>query len=197
MAPQSTARKRAAQTKKRQQLQKAGGLALLLLGALVIVFFGFRSPEAAAVTPTGNTGTGIGDLAPDFSVPTLDGQVYTLSEQRGKPTLVFFMAYWCGTCIPEGQALARLQQEYGDQLNIIAIDVDPSSSVEVLAQFKSAAGDGAFTWAFDAGQQVTQAYAVRSLDTTLLLNENGIVVYRDDFPSPYKTLKDALAEAGF
>ena len=36
----------------------------------------------------------------------------------------------------------------------------------------------------------------RSLDTTLVLNAEGAIVYRDEFPSTYKTLKAALAQAG-
>lgn len=142
-------------------------------------------------------GISVGDTAPDFSVPTLDGETFTLNDGRGKPAIVFFMAYWCGTCIPEAQALAQLKGEYGDKLNIVAIDLDPSSTPQALEQFKQAAGGETLTWAFDTDQQVASSYQVRSLDTTLVLNAEGVIVYRDEFPSPYKTLKDALSQAGF
>ena len=80
-------------------------------------------------------------------------------------------------------------------MQIVAIDVDPSSTPESLAQFKRSAGDGDFVWAFDTAQTVARAYQVRSLDTTLILDANGVVVYRDEFPTPYRTLKRALARA--
>ena len=141
-------------------------------------------------------GTNLGQVAPDFSVPTLDEDTFSLIDQRGNPTIIFFMAYWCGTCIPESRALARIQREYGERVSIVAIDVDPTSTPNALAGFKQAADDGAFTWAFDAGQQVTNAYQVRALDTTLILDPEGRVIYRDAYPTHYDFFKEALAGIG-
>ncbi len=165
-----------------------GGILLLTVG----IIWGTRRTSARAVTPSGVEGAQVGDTAPDFSVPLLGGGTFTLSEHRGRPTVVFFMAYWCGTCLAEGRALAKLQAAYGDQVQIIAIDVDPSSTPEALAQFKRSAGNGDFFWAFDPGQWVAQTYQVRSLDTTVMVDANGVVVYRDEFPTPYRTLNQAL-----
>lgn len=143
-----------------------------------------------------NTGSKVGDFAPGFTVPTLDGSQFNLVEQQGKPAVIFFMAYWCGTCIPEARALGQLQQEYGDDLTLIAIDVDPSSTLEALTNFKEAADNANITWAFDTGQQVTNDYQVQALDTTLILDSEGRIVYRDAFPTTYDVLKEALAELG-
>ena len=175
---------------------------LVIIGVMTLTVGGWliwnalQTTKTPTVNSSGVTGTSIGDTAPDFTVPTLAGDTFTLSEQRGKPAIVFFMAYWCGTCLPEAQALAQLQQEYGDRVSIVALDVDPTSTPEALAQFKRAAGDGAFVWAFDASQQVATSYQVRSLDTTYVLDRAGVILYRDESPSPYESLKEALAQAG-
>ena len=34
------------------------------------------------------------ELAPDFALPDLDGQVHTLSEQRGHPVVLAYFATW-------------------------------------------------------------------------------------------------------
>lgn len=133
-----------------------------------------------------------GPPAPDFSVPTLDGGTFTLSEHRGKPVIVFIMAYWCSTCVPEAQALARLHEEYGDRVTILALDVDPSSTPERLAAFKQFVGDPDYVWAFDKGAVVTQAYQVRSLDTTFIISPDGRIVYTDAVPTSYDLLKTQL-----
>ena len=183
-------------SQKKKTVLSLVGITALLLG-IAVIWLALRPVQAAKATPSGVVGTKLGEIAPDFTIPTLEGGTFSLAEQHGNPTIVFFMAYWCGTCIQEDRALAQLKDEYGNQLNIVAIDIDPSSTPDALAQFKHAADDGDFTWAFDAGQQVTQVYQVRSLDTTLILDENGVVVYRDEFPTHYDILKDALTEAGY
>jgi len=179
---------------------------LALIGVALVVAAGFlawRSWQSggsnngrSSVPLSDAVGVQVGQVAPDFTVPTLDGGSFSLAEQRGKPTIIFFMAYWCGTCIPEARALTRLQQEYGDRLSIVAIDLDPSSTPDALNQFKSAADNGAYVWAFDTGQQVTNALQVQALDTTLVLDAEGHIVYRDAYPTAYEILKEALAELG-
>jgi peroxiredoxin len=171
-------------------------LALVVLAVMAWLAWNSR-PNAPTHGTADVTGPQVGEIAPDFTVPTLEGDVFQLSEQRDRPTIIFFMAYWCPTCIPEARALAQLKEEYGDTLRIIALDIDPSSTPEALANFKHVSANGAFTWAFDAGQEVTRRYQVRSLDTTVIVDETGRVVYRDGFVTPYETLKEALALIGY
>lgn len=176
------------------------GLLLLLAAAWFLWQAGQRDSATSSGVPgvelSEATGTGLGQVAPDFTAPTLDGDTFSLAEQRGQPTIIFFMAYWCGTCIPESQALAQLKEEYGDSVRIVAIDVDPSSTPQALRQFKSAAGNGDFVWAFDREQQVVSAYQVRALDTTFILDREGHVVYRDSSPTPHDVLQKTLAQLG-
>lgn len=133
-----------------------------------------------------------GEVAPDFGVPTLDGGTFTLSEQRGKPAVIFIMAYWCPTCIPEARALKQLHEEYGDKVSILALDVDPSSSPEQLRGFVEWAGNPTYTFGFDKDNTVVQKYKVRSLDTTIIVDGEGNIVYRDAYPTSYDTLKAQL-----
>ena len=139
-----------------------------------------------------DVGAQVGQVAPDFSVPTLDGETFVLSQQRGKPTIIYFTAYWCSSCIPKAQELGQLYQEYNGRVNIIALDVDPTSTPELLDRFKQAAGNGAFVWAFDSGSKVATAYQVNSLSTAIILDGEGRIVYRGGFPTSYAALKGEL-----
>lgn len=148
-------------------------------------------PTATVQQSTGNAGAQ-GREAPDFAVPTLEGGTFTLSTHQGRPVILFVMAYWCATCVPEAQALAKLHQKYGDRVSIVALDVDPSSTPERLQKFRKWVGEPDYVWAFDQGQRVSQAYRVRSLDTTFIINRAGQIVYSDAYPTPYQTLEEQI-----
>jgi peroxiredoxin len=163
---------------------------ILILGALGIWIALSALPRTLTTTP--KSGVEVGDIASDFTVPTLDGAKFTLSEGRGKPTIVFFTAYWCSDCFPKAQKLGQLYQEYSGRVNIIALDIDPTSTLELLGQFKQAAGNGPFVWAFDSDSKVATAYQVTSTGTTIIIDREGRIVYRGGFPTSYDVLKGEL-----
>jgi len=66
-------------------------------------------------------------LAPDFTLPQLNGPELRLSSYRGKVVLLDFWATWCVPCREETPRLVELQQKYGDQgLQIIGVSMDDS-----------------------------------------------------------------------
>jgi len=168
---------------------------LLLVAVTAWTFWSGRN-TSTEIEKSDVIGTEIGDRAPEFSMVTLEGNTYNLRDSEGKPTIVFFMAYWCGTCIPEARALNQVREEFGDNIDIILVDIDPTSTPEFLAAFKQAAGDGDFIWGFDQGQEITNSYRVRALDTTLILDVEGYVVFKDERPTTYETFTQALSELG-
>ena len=79
---------------------------------------------------TGPAGPGVAKitqhpLAPEFSLPELNGQTLNLSAYRGKVVLLDFWATWCGPCLDEIPHFIELQNQYGDQgLQIIGVSMD-------------------------------------------------------------------------
>jgi cytochrome oxidase Cu insertion factor (SCO1/SenC/PrrC family) len=49
------------------------------------------TPDASRTMPTPIPGA---QMAPDFSLPDLDGQTWTLSQFRGQPVMLFVWATW-------------------------------------------------------------------------------------------------------
>ena len=179
-------------SRSRWWLAVGGVLLLALVVGGMLLYRGSSAPVGSA--GNGASGTGSGPPAPDFTVTTLDGGTFTLSAQRGKPVILFVMAYWCGTCVPEAKALARLHRRYGDRVTIVALDVDPSSTPERLQAFREQVGTPDYVWAFDRGNRVAQAYRVRSLVTTFIINQAGEIVYSDAYPTPYETLEAQIRQ---
>ena len=81
-----------------------------------------------------------GQLAPDFTLRTLDGKTVKLSDYRGKAVLLNFWATWCEPCKIEMPWFVQLQKQYGDEgLQIIGVSMDDDSPEEI-AKFTKGLG---------------------------------------------------------
>ena len=77
----------------------------------------------------------VGEIAPDFTAPSIDGSNITLSEltQSNTVTLLDFWAAWCGPCRMVGPIIDELSEEYDGKAIIGKIDID--SNQQYAAQF--------------------------------------------------------------
>lgn len=75
---------------RRRGLIAGAGSAVLLGTVLLVAAFALAGCGSSA--PSGTTAAAA--TAPDFSVTTLDGVDVSLSEYRGKPLVLAFMASW-------------------------------------------------------------------------------------------------------
>lgn len=87
--------------------------------------------SAQTATPPPKTHLKVGDMAPDFTLPATTGKPITLSEIRGKGTVVvgFFPAAFTGGCTKEvkgyQESLSKFQ-EMGAQVLLISTDNLPT-----------------------------------------------------------------------
>lgn len=179
--------------RQRRRWLLVGGVAAVLVVVVALAARGGGSGTAAAVSVRGGSATDLGSTAPDFAMPTLAGS--TFAYTAGKPTLLYFMAGWCGTCVPEAQALARLHPQVGSRAALVAVDADPSDSWGSLRSFAKGVGSPGYVFAKDDGQ-VGRAFGVNSLDITIVLDAKGRVVHRSLGGLDDAALRAALAKAG-
>ncbi len=120
----------------------------------------------------------MGNVAPDFELPTLEGKNLKLSDLRGKAVLLNFWATYCGPCKVEMPWFVELQKEYGPQgFQIIGVAMDDASTEEI-AKF---AKDMGINYPILLGKEsVGQSYGgVGVLPTTFFLDRDGKVIARE------------------
>ncbi len=69
--------------------------------------------------------------APDFTLSDSDGRAVTLSSYRGKYVLLELMMTTCPHCQAAGKVLEKMQREYPEQLQVLAISTGPQGVVGV------------------------------------------------------------------
>lgn len=68
-------------------------------------------------------------LAPDFTLPQVNGPSLTLSSYRGQVVLLDFWATWCVPCREEIPHFVALQDKYRSQrFQIIGVSMDDSAA---------------------------------------------------------------------
>jgi len=120
-------------------------------------------------------GTDIGNLAPDFQLSNLDGQLVSLNDFGGKPVLVNFWATWCPPCRSE---MPFIQETYTDKkwadegLVVLAIDIGEKASI--VGEFVNNYGL-TFPVLLDIERDVSLEYYVRGIPTTFFIDREGII----------------------
>ncbi|HLI64392.1 MAG TPA: TlpA disulfide reductase family protein [Terriglobales bacterium] len=152
----------------------------IVFAALVIVILGMLASGKylSRTRPHGPlklVGDVRGVLAPDFTLPSLDGSKVKLSDFRGKAVVLNFWATWCPPCKEEMPWLADLQKQYGkDGLVVLGVAMDDSSPASI-AKFASEVG---VNYPVLLGtDQVSDDYGdVQYLPTTFYLARDGTIM---------------------
>ncbi len=124
----------------------------------------------------------VGDTAPAFEIETLDGEIFRLSDYRGKkPVYLVFWNTWCSYCVKKHPRYRRLQEELGDRIAIVAVNTTWSDSLEEIEQFRGRLGAD-YPLAFDNHELVTDLYGVSKVPTEFIVDLDGVIRYRDGVP---------------
>jgi cytochrome c biogenesis protein CcmG/thiol:disulfide interchange protein DsbE len=145
--------------------------------------------SSAAVVPHGLKAGGprAGDVAPDFTLQTLDGKTVSLSDYRGKPVVLNFWASWCNPCREEFPLFRKQLAAHPGDYVMLGVDYHN----DIPSDAKHFAKEQRATWptVVDADNAVGTAYGVRAVPQTFFIDRDGKVVQRfyapvtdDEFP---------------
>lgn len=118
-------------------------------------------------------GPQIGQAAPALTATSLAGKAISLADYRGKVLVLNFWATWCPPCRLETPDMIAAYRKLGKG-NVEFLGLDSTEQPPVIHAFVAAKGLN-YPVALDVEKKTSQAYDVRGIPTTYVIDGNGIV----------------------
>ena len=147
-------------------------LLLVVLILVILINFLYKQPKFSS-----------GELAPDFSAETYQGDIFRLSDHRGDYVLLDFWGSWCGPCRKENRELVSLyselknQSEPGPKFHFVSVAIETNRS-----SFEKAILDDGINWPYQILQldrfssEIPKLYRIKSIPTKFLIGPNGDIL---------------------
>ena len=145
---------------------------LILLVAVPLVLLLLKEKDTKFVTPLQ-----LGQPAPDFTFPDLDGKEVSLSDFRGKVVFVNIWATWCPPCRDEMPSMQKLYERFkGQDFEILAVSIDADGG-EAVAPFMKQM-NLTFPALLDPSEKIRSLYAITGVPESFIIDKNGMLVQR-------------------
>jgi peroxiredoxin len=135
-----------------------------------------------------------GDVAPDFTLKSINGKNISLSSLRGKYVMLDFWGPWCGWCIKGIPDMKACYAKHKDKLEILGIDCN-----DPVDRWKNAVAKHQLPWLnvrADEGSDIFTKYAIQGFPTKIILSPEGKVVkvFVGEDPQMYKFIDELLSK---
>jgi peroxiredoxin len=117
-----------------------------------------------------------GELAPDFTLPDLEGTPHALSGYRGRIAVVNF---WSAECPWSERADSQLKQwlrEWGELVVLLTVASNVNETPELIAG--AARQRGLAPVLLDSGCRVADAWGAQTTPHVFVLDESGVLRYQ-------------------
>ncbi|MFP3919059.1 TlpA disulfide reductase family protein [Lysinibacillus telephonicus] len=139
----------------------------------------------------GEEGLERGQIAPDFTLKTLSGESYTLSDLKGKKVILNFWATWCPPCKEEMPHLQEYYEKYAEEENVEIIGVNltyTDGSRETIQHFIDSY-ELTFPILLMEEDKLSSTYQVLTIPSTFMIDSKGRIQHHIVGPLNQKALK--------
>ncbi len=138
--------------------------------------------------------------APDFELNDIEGATHRLSDYRGKVIVINFWATWCPPCREEMPSMDRAWETLKED-GVLMLAVNVGEDEDTIFQF-TASYPVRFPLLMDRDSKVVEAWPVKGLPTTFVVDPEGHLVYQAiggrswDDPALLDQVRSLGSEAG-
>ncbi len=184
---------------------KAGGILMLVLGLLLFTgnldSSGSAAPQDSAMQNTERQHTQNETSAIPFTLTDQYGTIHTLGQYKGKVIFLNFWATWCPPCrseMPDIQKLYERSPREGENAVIVLGVAAPNlGSEKDPAGIKAFMDKNGYTYPvlMDKGGKLFEAYGIRAIPTTYLIDRNGKIIGRVQGALSAENIESIIREA--
>ncbi|POY37983.1 peroxiredoxin [Solitalea longa] len=122
----------------------------------------------------------IGKKAPELKALTPEGKELSLSQVKGKVTMIDFWASWCQPCRQENPNVVKVYEKYHAKgFNILSVSLDKEAEA-----WKKAIADDKLNWNHISdlkfwSSPMAKEYNVESIPYSILIDQNGAIVAKN------------------
>ena len=115
-------------------------------------------------------------MAPDFALKDIEGNIHRISDYKGHVIIVNFWATWCPPCRAEMPAMQRAWEQLREE-GIMMLAIDVGEDEDTVFEF-TASYPVDFPLLLDMDSTVSEAWEVKGLPTTFVVDQWGRKIYR-------------------
>lgn len=135
-----------------------------------------------------------GNVAPDFTLKSIDGKNISLSSLKGKVVVLDFWGSWCGWCIKGMPKMKEYYEKYKGKFEILGVDCNDTE-----AKWKAAVEKHQLPWIHvynPKGSDVLDKYGVQGFPTKIVIGPDGKIVKTivGEDPAFYTLLDEVLGK---
>jgi cytochrome c biogenesis protein CcmG/thiol:disulfide interchange protein DsbE len=159
---------------------------------LLLAVTGYGIWNALAAEKTKEVGLSVGNVAPDFSLQTLNGQTVHLSDFRGKPVIVNFWTTWCPPCKKEMPDMEKFYKTYHSEVELLAVHLTSQDTRENAKSFVNEY-QLSFPVVLDEKKNALKLYHIQTIPTSYIIDQDGVIRKKIVGPMTYKQMEEATA----
>jgi len=166
---------------------------LIFGGILIIAVIGVVVLSGNRTSTSEQTQPSTLGKAPNFSLKDSHGNTVNLADFEGKNIIVNSWAVWCPFCVKELEDFAKLQQEFGDEITIVAID-----RAESLEKTKSYTDEVGVTddliFLLDPNDSFYRSIGGFSMPETIFVDGEENILFHKRGPMTFGEMKQKVEE---